>query len=129
MYRGYSTTPRVDQQKVLTWLREMGATKAVATAWGYNDEGGCEAVVIYKDKERLTEIYDPNWYDWNAKKEKEVNENAPKTHLWNWLGAPLEEEYGGWGGEDRVGATSTLDVATGKVESHGYRDSYSRSEW
>jgi hypothetical protein len=118
--------PRIDQLKVLKWLREMGATKAVATAWGYNDEGGCEAVVVYKDKERLQDIHDPNAYYWGQEK-PEVDENAPETHLWNWLGAPLEEEYGGWGGEDRVGATSTLDVATGKVETHGYHDV--REEW
>ena len=98
-----------------------GATKAVVTFSGGNDEGGADSIRLFDGDTKVTEleaVWD-EWDDemWDPEKQKWVPNTAPKPptdKLAEWL-TGLPEGRFSFNGEGYIDGTVTVDTTTGKI--------------
>jgi hypothetical protein len=119
------TVDLATKSRVFALLKARGATKAVLSYNGGNDEGGVDEIALYS---RLDggDIQVPVDFPtvWNA-----TGEDRELAEL---LEAPVDAKYGSWAGDFSAYGTLTWDVEKGTVVMDDYEQSgydHSHEAW
>ncbi len=143
--RRMSETPTMTREAVFEALGARGATKALVSFSGGNDEGGPDTVTLLgPEGKELDEVRDyvPNQvfdddgamlFDefedlhgkfWRPRTRPYTDEEAREMALCDALAAPIDDEYGGFAGDFSVSGTLVWDVAAGTVTMRGEETEY-----
>ena len=111
------TVDYATKNKVFALLKARGATKAVLSYNGGNDEGGVDEIVLSGPE--IDDIDLPTV--WNA--------SGADRELAELLEAPVDYKYGSWAGEFSAYGTLTWDATAGTVVMQDYiQEGYDYSE-
>lgn len=112
---------RPDKGRALSMLKATGATSALVTFSGGNDEGGVDSIELIFSPTERREIEYTDERMWDPVQKRDVAYQVTPDQktinaLWDLLSAPVYDRYGSFAGEFYVSGQIVYDIPKWKME-------------